>query len=138
MQINPLVNSSVLPKLAGKPQLELQPQLSPDQTAPVAKPDSSKAVAGVGDVKSQDPSKDASQKPGNPAELAEAIKKLNDTVKLYNGDLEFSVDDDTQRRVVKVIDKSTKELIRQIPSPEVLRIAKAIDEFSSLLLKDEA
>ncbi|MDC7691972.1 flagellar protein FlaG [Vogesella indigofera] len=137
MQINPLVNSSVMPVLGAKQQ-EPQSQISPGHPDPVARPDSAKAVGGVGDAKSQDPSKDASQKPSNPAELADAIKKLNDTVRLYNGDLEFSVDDDTQRRVVKVIDKSTKELIRQIPSPEVLRIAKAIDEFSSLLLKDEA
>jgi hypothetical protein len=37
------------------------------------------------------------------------------------------VDDDTGQLVVKIIDRSTKEVIRQMPSEEMLAIAKTLD-----------
>jgi flagellar protein FlaG len=40
--------------------------------------------------------------------------------------------------VVKVVDNDTKEVIRQIPSEEMLKIAKYIDEITGLLFKDMA
>ena len=39
-------------------------------------------------------------------------------------DMDFSVDDKTGRFVVKVIDSQTKEVIRQIPSEEMLAISR--------------
>lgn len=47
--------------------------------------------------------------------------------------VEFSVDADSGRTVVSVRDKETGELIRQIPGDEVLRIAQAMKELTSLL-----
>jgi len=70
--------------------------------------------------------------------LSDAVKKLNDTVSLFNSSLQFSIDKDTDTPVVKVVDKSTDEVIRQIPSEEALTIAKAIDQFKGLLIKDRA
>jgi flagellar protein FlaG len=53
--------------------------------------------------------------------------------------LEFSIDDDSQRTIVKVIDQRTKEVLRQIPTPEALQIAKSIDARSGgLLVNQEA
>jgi len=40
--------------------------------------------------------------------------------------------------VVKVVDLETKEVIRQIPSPEVLEIAKAVDQLQGLLIRQKA
>jgi flagellar protein FlaG len=115
-------------------------QLSKDgQSTAVVTPETLKAVSGVKELEEKDASKSKNDKqPFSPSELADAVKKLNDTVKLYKGDLQFSVDDDTQLQIVKVIDKSSKEVIRQIPSPEVVRIAKAIEDFRSILLNDKA
>jgi len=50
----------------------------------------------------------------------------------------FPFDDDTGRTVVKVVDASTDEVIRQIPSEEVLAIAKALDKLQGVLIKQEA
>jgi flagellar protein FlaG len=53
--------------------------------------------------------------------------------------LEFSIDDDSHRTIVKVIDQHTKEVLRQIPTPEALQIAKAIDSHTaSFLVNQEA
>lgn len=71
--------------------------------------------------------------------LEDAVKKLNDTVKLFsNSSLQFSIDQDTNTPVVKVIDTATKDVIRQIPSEEALAIAKAIDQFKGMLIKEQA
>jgi len=71
-------------------------------------------------------------------QLDEAVKVVNDFVGLVNNSLHFSVDDDTGKTVVKVIDIGTKELIRQIPSEEMLAIAKALDGIKGLLLHQKA
>lgn len=41
-------------------------------------------------------------------------------------DLDFRVDADTDRMVITVRDQATGEVIRQIPSEEVLRIARSV------------
>ena len=55
--------------------------------------------------------------------LEEAVSQLKDYVQSLKRDMDFSVDDKTGRFVVKVIDSQTKELIRQIPSEEMLAIS---------------
>ena len=40
--------------------------------------------------------------------------------------------------MVKVVDQSTKEVIRQIPSEEMLAIAKALDSLKGLLVRQTA
>ena len=71
-------------------------------------------------------------------QLKEAIKATNDFVSLVNNAVEFSLDDDTGITVVKVIDKNTKEVVRQIPSEEMLAIAKALDTVQGLLVRQKA
>lgn len=138
MQISTVSNTLLATSLTQKQQLELSTPLSKDGQPLAATPETTRAVNGVQEQKAQNGTKSNQDKAVNPNDLAEAIKQLNETVKLYKGDLHFMVDGDTHLQVVKVVDKGTKEVIRQIPSPEVLRIAKAIDDFSSLLLKDQA
>ena len=50
----------------------------------------------------------------------------------------FSIDHDTGRTVVKVMDSNTQELIRQIPPEETLRLAKEIDRMQGLLFHRQA
>ena len=88
------------------------------------------AVAAPGSVPSQNA---ASQE-----DVDQAAQKINDALRMVSQKLEFSVDKDTEVVVVKVVDKETKEVIRQIPSEELLRIAKALDKLQGLLVKDQA
>lgn len=71
-------------------------------------------------------------------ELDRAVKDVSEFVKTANNSLQFSIDDDLGRTVVKVIDTGTKELIRQIPSEEMLSIAKALDSIKGLLVQQKA
>jgi len=74
----------------------------------------------------------------DPAKLQEAVKATNDFIKPINSSVEFSMDKDTGETVVKIVDTTTKEVIRQIPSEEMLSIAKALDKIQGLLIKQSA
>jgi len=71
-------------------------------------------------------------------DLAEAVKNVNEFVLPINNQLRFSMDDESDKMVVKVIDQTTKEVIRQIPSEEMLAIAKALDTMKGLLIQQKA
>lgn len=71
-------------------------------------------------------------------QLDEAVKAVNDFVNSVNNSLSFSVDDDTGKTVVKVIDTATKEVIKQFPSEEMMAIAKALDNIKGLLVQQKA
>lgn len=71
-------------------------------------------------------------------QLADAVKATNDFVNSVNNSLTFSVDKDSGKTIVKVIDKSTDEVIRQIPSEEMLAIAQALDKIKGLLVHQKA
>jgi flagellar protein FlaG len=74
-----------------------------------------------------------------PAQLQGAVDKINSAMKEINSNLQFSIDDDTKRVVVKVVESKTGEVIKQFPSEEALAIAKAIDRFQQgLLVKQSA
>jgi flagellar protein FlaG len=59
-------------------------------------------------------------------QLGQAVEDVNQFVNAQGRTLNFSVDEESGKPVVKVIDFETKEVIRQIPSEEVLTMAKAI------------
>ncbi len=71
-------------------------------------------------------------------ELSSAVQKINDFIRIMERDLEFRVDEETARTIVTVRDGETGEIIRQIPSEEVLRLAENLEEARGLLVKTEA
>jgi flagellar protein FlaG len=80
----------------------------------------------------------AKQQP-SPEQLKSAVETLNTVLKLSNNSLEFSIDDETHKPIVKLVDTVTGELIRQYPSDETLAISRSIDSFQQgFLLKQEA
>ena len=86
--------------------------------APATAVDTAKAVKGPANVPTSE-------------QLKEAVSQLNKASQDKSQGLEFSIDDDSKRTVVKVIDQTTKEVLRQIPTPEALEIAKALESKSS-------
>ena len=74
----------------------------------------------------------------HPEHFAQAVKTINATLKNLNQNVEFTIDEDSQRTVVKVIDQETKQVLRQMPSQEALDIASALDRLQGLLIRQEA
>lgn len=68
----------------------------------------------------------------------QAVAKLNEILKDRERDLEFSVDEDTGRTILKVIHAESGEVIRQIPPEELLNIARVFIEGTGSLIDDQA
>lgn len=90
-----------------------------DRVQPPAKP---KTAEEGGNELPQEADKVSAEDP----RLADAISELTDFVQNIRRDLEFSVDRDSGRIIVKVIDAQSKEVIRQIPPEEVVRMASTL------------
>lgn len=71
-------------------------------------------------------------------QVTQALKSINSMLQDRAPGLEFTVDRDSAREVVRVVDKETHEVIRQMPSREAIDIAKALDKLHSLLVKASA
>lgn len=68
------------------------------------------------------------------AELETAVATINQAMRQSNRNLEFSLDTDTRKTVVKVVDTNTGELIRQFPSEKALAISRSIEQFQQGIL----
>jgi len=64
-------------------------------------------------------------------QLENAVSRINEYVQNVQRTIEFSVDEASGKDVVRILDKHTEEVIRQIPSEEVLAIARNIAEFNA-------
>jgi len=63
-----------------------------------------------------------------------AVSKLNDYVQTTSRKLNFQVDDDSGKTVIKVYDRESDKLIRQIPNELVLELARRLNEEEPSLL----
>lgn len=63
----------------------------------------------------------------------EALTQINDFLHSKSRQLNFSVDDDSGRQVIKVTDARSGDVIRQIPTEEVLKISARIQELQTHL-----
>jgi len=71
-------------------------------------------------------------------QLNDAVSQMNQSPQAKAQGLEFSIDKDSQRTVVKVVDQATKEVLRQIPSPEALELARSLGANKGLLIQQTA
>lgn len=90
------------------------------------------------DLPKADAKQVANQQP-TAAQLQNVVDNINKVLKESNKNLEFSVDAETRKTLVKLIDTNTGEVIREFPSKEALAIAHSIDQFQQgLLLRQKA
>lgn len=71
-------------------------------------------------------------------QVESAVSQISDFVQSYQRDLVFTIDEESDRLVVKVVDSATQEVIRQIPEEETLRIARHLDSPESLIIRRQA
>ncbi len=61
-------------------------------------------------------------------ELESAVANVSDYVQTVQRDIQFTVDEDLHRTVVKVIDSESGEVIRQIPDDIFLELARRLND----------
>jgi flagellar protein FlaG len=65
--------------------------------------------------------------------LEEISELLNFEMKTRSTNLDFQVDEPTNRVVVKVINRDTGDIIREVPSEAILRVSKNIEALKGIL-----
>lgn len=58
--------------------------------------------------------------------LDKTLEQLNESMQAWATGMRFDVDDEAQRVVVSIVDSTTGEVLRTVPSDAVIRIAKMI------------
>jgi flagellar protein FlaG len=79
----------------------------------------------------------AAQEP-TPEEVRSAAQAANAALVQRQAALEFTVDADLHRVVVRLVDTQEQKVLRQVPSEEMIAIAKAIERMELTLLRNRA
>lgn len=66
------------------------------------------------------------------------VKELNEFMESTNRGLSFSVDEQLGIDVVSVMDLETEEVIRQIPSEDLVVLRKKMDDIAGILFETKA
>ena len=73
------------------------------------------------------------------ANVEQAVAKVKVQIQaISNNSLDFAIDDSSGKTIVRVTDRESGELIRQIPSQEMLEIARSMDRLQGILVKQKA
>ena len=65
--------------------------------------------------------------PINNDKLEKTVTQMNEHIQQINNELHISVDEESGKTVFKVIDSETAKIIRQIPSEELLSLARHLE-----------
>ena len=103
--------------------------------APAKKPPASQADATR--TPKQDSVIEVKQK-FDPDQLEQITKELNDNFRIFNTALSFSVDDNTGTTVIRILDRDTDKVIREIPPDELLQLAAKLTEVLGRLVDKTA
>jgi len=73
-----------------------------------------------------------------PKDMTTAVEELRDALQTTPFGIQFEIDDVTHKVITKVVDRKTGELIRQLPSEEMVRVAHAMNKLQGLLIQQSA
>ncbi|MFA5677514.1 MAG: flagellar protein FlaG [Pseudomonas sp.] len=68
----------------------------------------------------------------DPAALVDTVRRINEVMRPYG--VEFEMGGEPPRVVTRIVDSASGEMIRQIPSEEVLRIGERLEELVGRLI----
>lgn len=66
--------------------------------------------------------------------ILELTEFVNENIRQYKINLDFSVDERTKKVIIKLVDSETMEVIKEIPPQELRKIAENISKFIGLLV----
>lgn len=100
------------------------------------------AASGMTDKVSRSSTESNGESGGQPRKMKDqvdsALKNINNFFQMSKRTMQFSVSEGSGKMVVEIKDEKTGEVIRQIPSEEVLQLEKKLDEVQGLLFSKKA
>ncbi len=76
--------------------------------------------------------------PQETASLEQTLQGAQEAAEAAGANLQFTIDKDSGKTIVKVVDSQTSEVIRQIPSEELLALARSMSKTEGLLISQKA
>ena len=92
------------------------------------------AVAKVDEKDEQDAGKQSEQQQATPDQVKKAVEQLNK--KMNNSEALFGIHEGTNRVTIKIVDKSTKEVIKELPPEKTLDMIAKAWELAGLLVDE--
>jgi flagellar protein FlaG len=127
---------------------DLRTLMPPTPSGGGAPAGSSASAAGVGTnlrtnvapvkVAEEAPVSNETQQRADPTSLKAIVEQARAAVSISTANLQFSIDEESGETVVKVVDTETDEVIRQIPSEEMLALARNLQRMEGLLFDGKA
>lgn len=129
IDVGPLNNNSNRPLVSTSVETNrtTQPASEADNVVPL----SARPVNAV--VATEATDSEAQQAEVAPEQLEEAVASVNEFVQSFSRSLQFNIDDNSGDTVVRVVDQETNEVVRQIPSEEILAISQRIQDLNEQL-----
>lgn len=79
------------------------------------------------------PARDKTETESKAAEVTASLEEINRSFQQMSIGVQFALDKETDTMVAKVVDAQTGQVIRQIPSEEVLHISKVMGKLQDLM-----
>lgn len=73
-----------------------------------------------------------------PDQVKEAVNAIQRHIGKSSTNVTFALDESSGRTIVSVVDTETREVIRQMPTEEVLQIARALGRLQGMLFNGQA
>jgi flagellar protein FlaG len=120
--------SPIIPRSVAPPQGEGTRDFAPATTTTAG---NEAPLLALPTVSENAPREDVASRNPTPAQVAHAVKQVNDAFVQKGQNLYASIEKDKETgiNIVKLLDKNTKEVVRQYPSKEMVAIAAAITQY---------
>ncbi|MCH5340335.1 MAG: flagellar protein FlaG [Acetatifactor sp.] len=120
-----------------KPQAPVQtekPESANSSVQPAAQVDKTTSIVENAQEKGQaDSEQNKDQQPSN-EQIRKAVEKLNRS--MQNSEAVFGIHEDTNRVMIKIVDKSTKEVIKELPPEKTLDMIAKVWELAGILVDE--
>ncbi len=113
-------------------------QSQPVKASEAVQPSRGAAESRAADVSTQSGRNAGSSQAVDEQAVEEIVDGLNEYVQQVERHLQFSVDRESGKTVIRVVDAATEEVVRQIPADEILELQRRLGDLQGLLFKTEA
>ncbi len=124
-QGTPVSKPIAVEKAAPLPENVAQPTQAIDRTTPVVENAKSKE---------QNNNSDQAKEQANAEQIRKAVEKLNKN--MAHSEAVFGIHDDTNRVTIKIVDKDTKEVIKELPPEKTLDMIARVWEMAGILVDE--
>ena|SRR5437764_591607 len=76
--------------------------------------------------------------PPAPEAVKHAVAQANDALRSLSQSVEFEYDPDANVTVIRLVDTQDQKVLRQIPTPEMLEISRALERMQTMLVRGKA